>query len=360
MYNHLRRLDWWLSFVALLIAGVGLLTIYNIGSVESFYFFKKQAIFLVLGFILMIAISFFDYRALKNRSIILMFFYFIGSVFLFVTLFSRSIKGASNWFYLGPISIEPIESVKLVLILFLAKYFSFRHIEMYRIRHLIISGIYVGLPVSIALLQPDFGSAVVLCSIWLGIIIISGIKLRHLITLFLIIILLFAGSWFGLLKNYQKQRILTFLNPQKDPYGSGYHINQSLITIGSGGLWGQRKQDGGLQASLKFLPEQYTDFIFAAWGEQSGLLGIFLLLALFSLLFWRIIKIALDTSNNFSRLYASGLAVMILIQLVINMGMNMAIVPVTGLTLPLVSYGGSSLISIFLGLGILQSIKSQT
>lgn len=359
MYNHLRRLDWWLAFIALLIAGVGLLTIYKIGSVESFYFFKKQVIFLVLGFILMILTSFFDYRMLKNRSTVLMIFYFISFALLLITLFNKSIRGASNWFYLGPVSVEPIEFVKLVLVIFLAKYFSFRHIEMYRVRHLIISGIYVSLPVSIVLLQPDFGSAAVLCGIWLGVIVISGIKLRHLITLFLIIVLLFVGSWFSLLKNYQKQRILTFFNPQNDPQGSGYHVNQSLITIGSGGLWGQKKQDGESQASLKFLPEQYTDFIFAAWGEQSGLLGIFLLLMLFSLLFWRIIKIALNASNNFSRLCASGLAVMIFIQLVVNTGMNMAIMPVTGLTLPLVSYGGSSLISIFLGLGILQNIKSQ-
>ncbi|MFC1700567.1 rod shape-determining protein RodA [Patescibacteria group bacterium] len=356
MYNHFRKIDWHLSFIALFISGTGLFTIYNIGSSESMFYLKKQIIFLCLGLFIMIFISFFDYRALKNHSSILIILYLSALFFLFIVLFCQSIRGASSWFRLGPINLEPIEFVKLIIILFLAKYFSLRHIEMYNIKHLIVSGFYVGTPVIMVLLQPDFGSSIILCCIWLGLVMIAGIKMRHLVILFLVIILLFAGSWFSILKGYQKQRILTFLDPQKDPYGSGYHVSQSLITIGSGGLFGQ-SAEGGLQAALKFLPEQYTDFIFAAWAEQRGFAGILLLLILFAFLIWRIIKIALNASNNFSRLFASGFAIMLLAQLFINIGMNMAILPITGLTLPLVSYGGSSLISIFLGLGILQSIN---
>ena len=172
-------------------------------------------------------------------------------------------------------------------------------------------------------------------------------------------VLLLAGSWFGVLKDYQKQRILTFLNPQDDTFGRGYHISQSLIAVGSGGLFGQGL-GAGSQAGLKFLPEQHTDFIFATLAEQRGLLGVSVLLFIFILLFWRIIKLILVSANNFSRLFAVGLVIMIFTQVVINVGMNMAVLPITGLTLPLVSYGGSSLVSIFLALGILQSIKARS
>jgi rod shape determining protein RodA len=358
MFAHLRKLDWPLIIIVLLLSGVGLLTIYGIGSDQSFAFFEKQFLSLVLGFVLMIVVSFFDYRVFKHHSFSLIVIYSIALFLLVLVLFSQEIKGASSWFRFGPFNFEPIEFVKIVIILLLAKYFSFRHIEMYRIRHLIISGIYIGLPILITVLQPDFGSVLVLCSIWLGIIIVSGIKLRHLIILFLVLVLLSASSWLVVLRDYQKQRILTFLNPQEDPYGGGYHISQSLIAIGSGGMLG-RGLDSNSQAGLKFLPEQHTDFIFATLAEQRGLIGVTVLLVLFSLLFWRIIKIILVVNNNFSRLFISGLAIMIIAQVAINIGMNMAILPITGLTLPLVSYGGSSLVSIFLGLGIVQSIKAR-
>jgi len=356
MYNHLRKLDWTLIVVVLLLSGAGLLTIYGIGSPESLVYLKKQAIFLGLGFFSMIGLSFFDYRVFKNHSSVLVILYLLSLASLVFVLFFQEIRGASSWFRLGPLRFEPIEFVKIVMILFLAKYFSLRHIELYRFRHLIVSGFYIGLLAAMVFIQPDFGSAIVLCAVWLGIVMISGIKIRQLIILLLIMTIFLIGSWFVVLQDYQKQRILTFLNPQDDPYGGGYHISQSLIAIGSGGIFGQGTETAS-QAGLKFLPEQHTDFIFATLAEQRGLFGASLLLILFALMFWRMIKIALTSSNNFSRLFASGLAVMIFTQVIINIGMNIAIMPVTGLTLPFVSYGGSSLVSIFIGLGILQSIK---
>jgi len=356
MYSHLRKLDWKLIFIVLLLSGVGLLTIYGIGSPESVFSFKKQLSFLGLGLISMFGLSFFDYRIFKNHSFVLFLLYLFSLTSLIFVLFSQDIKGASSWFHLGYVNFEPTEFVKIIVILFLAKYFSLRHIELYRIRHLLVSGFYVALLVAIVLLQPDFGSAMVLLSIWFGMVVVSGIKIRHLGVLFLIIVLLLISSWFLVLEDYQKQRIATFLNPQEDPYGGGYHISQSLIAVGSGGLFGQGMGDNS-QAGLRFLPEQHTDFIFATLAEQRGLIGVVFLLLCFGGLFWRIIKIALSSSNNFSRLFVSGLAIMIFVQVVINIGMNVAILPITGLTLPFVSYGGSSLISVFLALGILQSIK---
>ena len=359
MYAHLRKLDWPLIIIALLLTGTGLLTIYGIGSPESLIYFKRQLSFLAFSFLLMLGLSFFDYRIFRNYSSVLVILYSLSFLSLVFVLFSQEIRGASSWFHLGLINFGPIEFIKIVVILLLAKYFSLRHIEMYRIRHLIISGFYIGLLILAIIFQPDFGSVLVLLSIWFGLIMIAGIRLRQFLILFLIIILVFIASWFGILKEYQKQRILTFLNPEQDPYGRGYHISQSLIAIGSGSWFGQDFRVGS-QAGLKFLPEQHTDFIFATLAEQRGLFGILVLLILFALFFWRIIKIALAASNNFSRLFAAGLGIMIFAQLVINIGMNMAIMPITGLTLPLVSYGGSSLVSIFLGLGILQSIKARS
>lgn len=356
MLFQLRKLDWSLVIVVLLLSGVGLFTIQSIGSNESSSLFKKQIIFLALGLLVMFTLSFFDYRVFRNYSFVLIAVYLFFFLLLILVLFSPEVRGAASWFHLGPLRFEPIEFFKIVIILILAKYFSLRHIEMYRIRHLIVSGIYVGLPALIVLAQPDFGSALILLSIWFGLTIVAGIKLRHLLILTLIMLMLFAVGWFGLLKDYQKQRILTFLNPEDDPLGRGYHISQSLIAVGSGGWLGQ-EAEGSSQAGLKFLPEQHTDFIFATLAEKEGLLGVGFLLILFAIFLWRIIKIALISSNNFARLFVIGFAIMIFSQLIINIGMNMALLPITGLTLPLVSYGGSSLVSMFFGLGILQSIK---
>ena len=358
MFNHLKKLDWVLFSSVLLLLGAGLLIIYSIGSPESLMFFKKQFLFAIFGFFAMIGLSFLDYRIFKN-SYVLLALYLLSLFLLTAVLFAGEVKGASSWFQLGPLGFEPIEFIKIIIILFLAKYFSLRHIEVYQTRHLIVSGAYIGLPVIAVLLQPDFGSILVLFAVWLGIILISGIKLRHFIALILIMILLFIGGWFGVLKDYQKQRIATFLNPLEDIYGGGYHINQSLIAVGSGELFG-RGLDFSPQAGLKFLPEQHNDFIFATLAEQRGLVGVFYLLIIFALLFWRIIKIALNATNNFSRLFATGFVIMIFAQMTINIGMNIAILPITGLTLPMVSYGGSSLWSIFIGMGILQSIKARS
>ncbi|OGZ35854.1 MAG: rod shape-determining protein RodA [Candidatus Portnoybacteria bacterium RIFCSPLOWO2_01_FULL_43_11] len=359
MFFHLKKLDWFLIVIALLLTGIGLLSIYST-SQENLVNFKKQILFIGSGFFLMFGLSLFDYRILKNHSVILIILYVFCLVLLGGLFFlGREVRGSVSWFQFGFLNFQPVELAKIVIILILAKYFSFRHIEMYRIRHIIISGVYIGLPALLLFPQPDLGSVLILGSIWLGVMLIAGIKTRHLIVLTLVAILLVGGSWFLLLRDYQKQRILTFINPQTDPYGQGYNIVQSLISVGSGGLFG-KGQGQGSQSQLKFLPERQTDFIFASIAEERGLVGVFFLSVLFALLFWRILKIAIFSSNNFSRLFASGFVIMLFSQMFINVGMNMAILPITGLTLPFVSYGGSSLLTIFLGLGILQSIKARS
>ena len=184
----------------------------------------------------------------------------------------------------------------------------------------------------------------------------SGIKWKHLLILFLLGLIIFSASWFLFLKDYQKDRVITFLNPQKDIEKSGYNIRQSLIAIGHGGLWG-RGLGNGSQAQFGFLPEATNDFIFASFIEERGLVGAFLLFSLFAIVFWRIIKIAKNASNNFARLFCLGFSVFLLSQLVINIGMNLGLLPVVGISLPLFSFGGSNLIASFIGLGIIESIK---
>lgn len=355
---HFKKLDWVLILTVFLLVGIGLLSIYSSSLGRgSFLNFEKQLIFFVIGFFLMILLSFFDWRILKQDPyliLILYFFCLVGLIGLY--FFAPEIRGIKSWYKLGPISLDPIEFTKIILIILLAKYFSTRHIEMYRPHHILLSGIYVFLPALLFFFQPDLGSVLILIAIWIGILLISGIKIRHFLILGLLGILIFLAAWSFLLKDYQKERIISYINPQIDPKGISWSVNQSKIAIGSGGIFGQGLGQGP-QTQYGFLPEPQTDFIFAAIAEEFGLIGVGILLSLFSLLLWRIIKIALSAKSNFPRLFATGLAILLFFQVFINIGMNLGILPIVGVPLPLVSYGGSSLIATFLALGILQSIK---
>ncbi len=357
--KHFQRLDWILIISVLLLTSIGLLSIYSssIGK-EDFFNFKKQIIFLVIGFFLMLGLSFFDWRAFRTNSYVILFFYFFCLLSLAGLFFlAPEIRGVKGWYRLGPLSFDPIELTKIVLIILLAKYFSMRHIEMYRLKHIFLSGFYILLPTFLIFRQPDFGSASILVVLWLGILIISGIKLRHFLILVLCGLLLLTLFWSFLLKEYQKERVISFLAPEIEPLGMSWSQTQSKIAIGSGGLFGQGIGKGS-QTQYGFLSEPHTDFIFAAISEELGLIGISILLFLYIILFWRIMRIAITSQTNFLRLFASGLAIILFFQVFIHIGMNTGILPVIGISLPLISYGGSSLIATFIGLGILEGIKS--
>ena len=306
----------------------------------------------------MILISFFDWRLLREDPNLILILYFICLLLLAgLFFFAPEIRGVKSWYKIGIISIDPIEFTKIVLIILLAKYFSMRHSEMYRIIHILISGFYVLLPSVLIFLQPDLGSVLVLASLWIGILIISGIKLRHFLTLVLLGIIIFILSWSTILKDYQKERILSFVMPQiSDPLQVGWSQRQAKIAIGAGGVYGQGIGRGS-QTQYGFLPEPQTDFIFSAIAEEMGLIGIGVLLLLFLLLIWRILKIAILSRSNFCRLFAVGFSVLLISQIFIHTGMNVGLLPIIGISLPLVSYGGSSLIACFMAFGILQSIK---
>jgi len=353
---HFKKMDWVLITAAILLVVIGLLSVYS-SSNGDFLNFKKQIIFFVLALASMFLISLLDWREFREDSYLILILYFFcigGLVGLF--FFSPEIRGIRGWYKIGEISIDPIEFTKIILIILLAKYFSMRHIEMYRIKHIILSGLYVFIPCALIFFQPDLGSTLILIALWVGILVISGIKLSHFLILVLCGLLIFSLAWSFLLKDYQKERVLSFIVPQVDPLGTGWNQMQSKIAIGSGGIFGQGIGKGS-QTQYGFLPEPQTDFIFAAIAEEMGLFGTAILFFLFLTLIWRIIELALTAQENFLRFFASGFAIVLISQFFIHIGMNLGILPIIGLSLPLVSYGGSGLISIFLAIGILQSAK---
>jgi len=357
---HFKKMDWMLIISVFLLAGIGLVSLYSssLGS-GDFSNFEKQVIFLIAGFFIMVVMSFLDWRVFRESPYFVLVLYCIcllGLIGLF--FFAPEIRGTRSWYKIGGISIDPIEFAKVVLLILLAKYFSMRHVEMYRIRHIILSGIYIFIPSILIFRQPNLGSVLILIALWMGILIISGIKLRHFLILALCLVLIFVLGWNFFLKDYQKERIMSFLDPI-DPLGMSWNQNQAKIAIGSGGLLGQGFGKGS-QTQYGFLPENQNDFIFSSISEEFGLVGVFILLLSFSLFMWRIMKISFSAENNFIRLFASGFIIIVISQIFINIGMNIGILPIIGISLPLVSYGGSGLLAIFIGLGVLQNIKIQS
>jgi rod shape determining protein RodA len=264
--------------------------------------------------------------------------------------------GAQSRFNLGFFSLQPADPAKLVLIIVLAKYFSKRHELIGDFKHIIISGLYTLVFFGLVFIQPDFGSAIILFFIWFGMVIVSGIRLKHLAIVFLLGALAFGGMWQFAFQDYQKARIMTFLDPLSDIQGSGYNAYQSTIAVGSGQLLG--KGIGyGTQSKLQFLPEYETDFIFAAFAEEWGLFGVVMLFALFGLVIWRLLHHAINAATNFERLFATGVAILLVSHFFVHIGMNIGLLPVTGTTVPFLSYGGTHLMTEFLGVGIVMAMS---
>ena len=358
MFQILKKLDWILIGSIILLLIIGLLSIASASQARTggFTVFKKQLAFAIFGLFLTGLFCFIDYRFLRNYPAIILSLYAFSLLLLTALLFvGAKIRGSTSWFQFGILGFEPVEITKFILIALLAKYFSSRHIDFGLFRHIIISGFYVAIPLALILLQPDLGSAVLIIIIWIGIMLVSGIRVRHLLILFLIFSLLCGTAWQFFLKDYQRARILTFFEPQRDPFGYGYNALQSIIAIGSGKFWGKGLGHGS-QSQLNFLPEQHTDFIFATIAEEWGFLGVSFIIILFGIVFWRLFLAAINATTNFARLFIFGFMALLLAHISINIGMNVGFLPVTGIPLPFLSYGGSSLISILVAFGIIQNI----
>ncbi len=360
--SHLFNLDWIIIAAVFFLICFGLIEIYSVslgrGGLDLINF-RKQIIFAVSGFFLLFIFSFVDYYFLRSLNRYLFWF---GILFLIsVLIFGDTIRGTRGWFNFAGFSLQPVEFVKIILIIFLANYFSSLATKIKTNKHFIFSLVYTAVFTFLVLMQPDFGSALILLAIWLILIMAADFNLKYFLVTGATGIILFAAAWGFFFQDYQKNRIINFINPADSVLGSGYNISQAIIAVGSGGLTGKGVGFGS-QSQLKFLPEAQNDFILAVIAEELGFLGLMLILFLYSILFFRIFKALKTANDDFAIYFLIGGAGLIFIQMFINIGMNLGIMPVVGLSLPFISYGGSSLISLMIIIGIIQNIiiKSKT
>ncbi len=347
--------DWVAFGVAALLGVLGLVTMASFTPEDPFS--GRQAVWLGLGMLVFFAASVVDWRFLRRSSIALAIYAVCLLPLIFLVIAGTVTQGARSWFDLGAFALQPVEFVKIALIILLAKYFSRRHIEIRNVRHILVSGAYMFLVFALVALQPDFGSAIIIGTIWLGMVLLSGISRLHLAAMALVGVTVFAGLWTFGFEEYQKERILTFIHPLTDIQGAGYNAYQSTVAVGSGEFFG--KGIGyGTQSKLRFLPEYQTDFIFAAFAEEWGFVGVALLFTLYGTLFVRIMRSALRGATNFETLFAYGVLFYFLAHFTIHAGINMGLLPVTGTTIPFMSYGGSHLLAEFLALGMLSGMRA--
>ncbi len=359
---HFYNFDWIIMAAVSLLVAFGLIEIYSVAlgreSLDLFNF-RKQILFVVLGFALLIGFSFIDYYFLRSIS---RYLFFLGILLLsLVLIFGETIRGTKGWFNVAGFSLQPVEFIKIILILFLANYFSGLATKVKTTKHFIASAAYTLVFVGLVMLQPDFGSALILSAIWLILMMAADFNPKYFIVIGLTGVILFTSAWFFFFKDYQKERIMNFVSPTTNSLDSGYNISQAIIAIGSGGITGKGVGFGS-QSQLKFLPEAQNDFIFAVISEELGFLGVSLVLCFYFILFFRCFTVLKKINNDFGIYFLIGASGLIFIQMFINIGMNLGIMPVVGLPLPFISYGGSSLLSLMIVVGIMQNIiiKSKT
>jgi rod shape determining protein RodA len=342
-----------LFFSVLSLSLLGLVTMYSHEGNNAF--FNRQIIWILLATVALFVAMVPDYRFLRSGNIA--FFLYVTTIclLLLVLVIGEITLGAQSRFDLGLFSLQPSDPAKLVLIIVLAKYFAKRHELIGDFKHIIVSGAYALMIFGLVFIQPDFGSAVILLFLWLGMVLVSGIKIRHLLTVFTLGTVVLGLMWQFVFFDYQKDRIQTFLDPLSDIQGAGYNAYQSTVAIGSGQLFG--KGIGyGTQSKLLFLPEYETDFIFAAYAEEWGIFGVVLLFGLFSLVVWRLLVHAVEGASNFERLFAAGVCILLVTHFFVHIGMNIGLLPVTGTTIPFLSYGGSHLFTEFIAVGMVMAM----
>ena len=346
-----------LVFFIIPIISFGLVTMKSFTPLEdSGDFFNKQIIWILLGTAVFFVFSFLDFRFLKRTDVLVFLYVANALILLLLFILGHISHGAKSWFNFGFFSYQPVDMMKLILVLILAKYFSRRHVEIRDIKHIFISLFYALVPLVLVLLQPDFGSAMIIFFIWFGMVLVSGISKTHLFAVFTAGILIFVTLWFFLFAPYQKARIMNFINPLADIHGTGYNAFQSTVAVGSGEIVG-KGLGFGTQSRLKFLPQPQSDFVFAAFAEEWGFIGSILILFLYGLVIWRILYSATLGAYNFEIFFAMGVAIFFMSHILINIGMNLGLMPITGIPLPFMSYGGSHLLTEFAALGILMSAR---
>lgn len=350
---RIKNLDWILNGSIFFIGLAGLTSL--LSSAPALFY--KQFSFFIFCSILIILISQIDFRPFENYPKAIFGFYFIVLFVLLLTYFIASpIRGVRGWVsFPGDLKFQTSELAKLALIILYSFFWAKAHISIGHVQNLFKSFIYFVVPALLILIQPDLGTVLILFAIWFGYLLISGIKWRHLVAALLVFSIGFVLMWTMFLEGYQKERVIGLFYPEKDPLGSSYNVIQSKIAIGSGGFLG-KGFGSGTQVRLNFLPEAQTDFILAAFIEEWGIAGAFLLLLAFMTMLLRIIKIGMISNNNFSRFFCLGSVLMFLAQFILNAGSNLGLLPVVGVSFPFLSYGRSNLLISALTVGIIQSI----
>src|SRR3989338_7697552 len=352
-FSNFRYFDLYIFGSSTLLLILGLLMVYSTTQSSPTNLLGRQLIYSIIGFIVLFSLAFFDYRKFRKSTGILYILIILSLILVWV--FGRDVRGSTRWIDLGIFRLQPAEFAKLVMVVIMAKFLDQIGEKIKDLRYVILSAVYVGIPAVLVLIEPDLGSALVIFFTWLGMLLCSKMNKKHIVVLLLSIVVVSSFGWFFVLRDFQKNRIYTFLDPGLDPQGRGYNVLQSIIAVGSGSLTG-RGVGRGLQSQLKFLPERQTDFIFASTAEELGLVGSLFVLTMFGVMFARIIKACKLARDNFVMYLTLGIFFMLLIQFLINIGMNVGLMPVTGIPLPLLSYGGSSLITTMLALGLVQSV----
>jgi len=362
-WNPWRHFDYVLLVTALLLTAYGIVMVYSATLADSpkdapFFstFSGHQAVFAVAGLLLLIVFTTIDAKLIQAAGYPI----YVLNLVLLLAVAAIGIRshGAQRWIDVGFFRFQPSELAKLLVILTLAKFFADNQERLHLFRYVVLSLVLVAVPVALVYVQPDFGTAMVLLAIWLGMAIMAGVRLVHIGLLGSGGLLLAPIAW-QFMKDYQRNRLLIFLNPESDPSGEGYNMIQSRISVGSGGWLGQGFAHG-TQSQLDFLKVQHTDFIFAVLGEELGFLGAMALFLLFVVLLFRIVRSASLQKEVFGRTFAAGLASMILFQIFINVGMTIGLMPVTGIPLPFISYGSSNLLTTLIAFGLLQSLLTRS
>jgi len=362
MFSKLKNLDFSLLIIPILLSVTGIALIYSLvffGAESDLAL--KQLIFFIIAIILMMIVTVIDYRIFSSAS----WYFYIGAIILLilVDIFGKTSGGATRWIDLKIFQLQPSEFYKFVSVIFVASFLSRRigRVKFYDIAYMLVMLLP---PLYLILVEPDLGTALVIAFSWLMLVLFSKLSKKQYAIIFSLIILISATFVFSvydvkpfglLLKEYQRSRVIVFLNPSADPFDRGYNVQQAIITVGSGGIFG-RGLGHGSQSQLRFLPKPETDFIFSGYSEAFGLIGNIILLAAFLFLILKIMDISKLSKDNFGYLVAVGISSTFIFQIVVNIGMNVGVVPVTGIPLPFLSYGGSSLLTSFVMIGILQSI----
>ncbi|MBU6447949.1 rod shape-determining protein RodA [Patescibacteria group bacterium] len=353
VFSKIRGFDTILAVTCFLLLLVGLALIYSTSVGGSPSIFIRQLVYSAIAVSLFFFFSFFDFRRLAKASRYLYLLFIVLLAALLVL--GHVVKGSTRWFNFGIITFQPAEFMKLVMVLVLARFFALRRGEINAWKNILLSMVYVLLPVALIFKQPDLGSSLVIFFIWLGMLFFSTVHKKVFVYLFLAFLLVAGLAWNFGLHDYQRSRIETFLNPNLDPSGQGYNARQAQIAVGSGKIFG-RGLGKGLQSQLRFLPERQTDFIFASAAEELGFLGTAVILVLYFILLYRLLAVYKLSRDDLSRFLVVGVFFMIAAQVAINVGMNIGILPVTGIPLPMLSYGGSSLLTVAIGMGIAQAV----